>query len=143
MRIELTRRGDYAVRAMVALATADGPRPLSARRIATAMDVPPRFLPHVLADLNRAGLVIGVTGRSGGYRLARRPGDITLLEVIDAVETEATPGRCVLRGGPCDVDGRCAVHATVAAATAALRHELGRASLLEIARPGPRISIAV
>ncbi|MBM4408330.1 MAG: transcriptional regulator, partial [Chloroflexi bacterium] len=52
MRLELTRRGDYAVRAMLALAAAtaaDGP--LSARRIASQMGIPARFVPHVLQDL--------------------------------------------------------------------------------------------
>jgi Rrf2 family iron-sulfur cluster assembly transcriptional regulator len=136
MRIDLGRRGDYAVRAMLALASDEGPQPLSARRISAAMDIPVRFLPHVLADLARAGLVIGVTGRRGGYVLARRASAISLLEVIDAVRDEAEPARCILRGGPCDVAGRCAVHVPVAAATAAMRRELASASLAEVARRG-------
>lgn len=137
MRLDLSRRGDYAVRAMLALAMADQPRPLSARRIAAQMDIPVRFLPHVLADLGRAGLVIGVTGRTGGYLLARRPSTISVLEILDAVASSEEAARCVLRGGPCDRDGRCAVHPTVTAATAALRRELANATLAEIARRGP------
>ncbi|HYO41821.1 MAG TPA: Rrf2 family transcriptional regulator, partial [Candidatus Limnocylindrales bacterium] len=82
MRIELTKRGDYAVRAMLALARGNGNGLLSARRISDAMAIPVRFLPQVLADLGRAGLVEAAPGRSGGYRLTRDPSMISLLEVI-------------------------------------------------------------
>ena len=57
MRLELTKRGDYAVRAMLALARGSGNGLLSARRISDAMGIPVRFLPQVLADLQRGGLV--------------------------------------------------------------------------------------
>ena len=78
MRLELTKRGDYAVRAMIALARDDAGL-ISARTIAAAMAIPPRFLPQVMADLVRAGLVEGVTGRSGGYRLSVAAADTSLL----------------------------------------------------------------
>src|SRR6187397_541724 len=76
MRLELTKRGDYAVRAMLALArgTHAGVQAnglLSARRISDAMGIPVRFLPQVLGDLQRASLVEAAPGRSGGYRLTR------------------------------------------------------------------------
>ena len=76
---------------MLALArgTGAGPTPnglLSARRIAGAMGIPVRFLPQVLGDLQRANLVEAAPGRSGGYRLTRPAAEISLLEVIEAVE---------------------------------------------------------
>ena len=74
MRIELTLRGDYAVRAALAITLLDDGHPVSARRIAERMDIPTRFLAHVLTDLVRAGVVVGTTGRNGGYRLTLRPG---------------------------------------------------------------------
>lgn len=111
MRLELTKRGDYAVRAMLALARAEGAGPVSVRRIAEEMAIPVRFLPQVMADLHRAGLVAASPGRTGGYRLARASSAVTLLDVIEAVEGESRRRTCVLRGGPCGVDGQCAVHA--------------------------------
>ena len=66
MRLELTKRGDYAVRAMLALARGSRNGLLSARRIADAMSIPVRFLPQVLSDLQHAGLVEAAPGRSGG-----------------------------------------------------------------------------
>jgi Rrf2 family protein len=133
MRLSLSLRGDYAVRAMVALATLDGQGPVSARRIADRMAIPGRFLPHVLADLSRGGLVVGRPGRGGGYRLARAATAIDLLSILDAADDRTADPRCVLRGGPCAPDGRCAVHDAVADATRAMRTSLAGTSLAELA----------
>ncbi len=138
MRLELTRRGDYAVRAMLALAE-PGPGGvgrngwLSVRRIAERMSIPRRFLPQVMRDLAAAGLVEAQTGRSGGYRLARPPASISLLDVIEAVEGNSRRQACVLRGGPCGRDGYCAVHAVFFAAQEALLEHFERTSLAEVA----------
>lgn len=134
MRLELTRRGDYAVRAMLALARHPTSDPLSSRRIAEEMEIPPRFLVQVLGELARQGLVEATTGRHGGYRLARPAGEVSLLAVIEAVEENATVnGRCVLRGGPCRPDGRCAVHDVFSAAQSGFRATLAAASLADVA----------
>jgi len=149
MRITLSRRGDYAVRAILALAeheveappgASDGAenRFLSARRIADRMRIPAPFAAHVLADLVRAGLVTGSTGRRGGYRLAISPTAISVLRVVDAAERAGGPRRCVLRGMPCDPDGRCAVHDTLEGATRAARAAMDSttvADLIPAARP--------
>ena len=127
MRLELTRRGDYAVRAMLALAAAETGGWTSAPRIAGAMAIPERFLPRVLRDLARAGLIEAHAGRSGGYRLARPASAISLLDVIDAVEPPEPAPRCVLRGIPCGVDGRCQVHDAFDAARLAHRARLADA----------------
>lgn len=83
--MHLTARGDYAVRAAVELAAADG----ETRRvsdIATAQSIPPRFLENILLALRRAGLVQSRRGADGGFRLARAPDTITLADVLRAVE---------------------------------------------------------
>jgi Rrf2 family iron-sulfur cluster assembly transcriptional regulator len=134
MRVTLGLRGDYAVRAMLALASteSDG-RPMSVRWIAERMAIPVRFLPHVMTDLSRAGLVVGAPGRRGGYRLGRSASQITVLQVVDAVEAESETQRCVLRGGPCRPDGRCAVHDLFFGASEAMRVALSSQSLADIA----------
>jgi Rrf2 family protein len=133
MRLELTKRGDYAVRAMLALTRGSGNGLLSARRISDAMVIPVRFLPQVLADLQRAGLVEAAPGRSGGYRLAREAAMISLLEVIEAVEGDSRRRSCVLRGGPCGVDGHCDVHDVFFAGQEALRGTFARSTLADLA----------
>jgi Rrf2 family protein len=116
MRLELTKRADYAIRTVLALASAaDGER-LSVRRLAADQMVPERFLSQVMRDLVRAELVDGAVGRSGGYRLAKPSRAISLLDVVEAVEGDSRRRVCILRGGPCALDGVCAVHAVFAAA---------------------------
>lgn len=134
MRLELTRRGDYAVRAMLMLARqADGSLS-SVRRIAEEMDIPARFLPQVMGDLGRAGLVEATTGRNGGYRLARPATEISLLDVVDAVEGDSRRRTCVLRGGPCGLDGYCDVHDVFFAAQDAMLQKLSAADLAGLPR---------
>jgi Rrf2 family transcriptional regulator, iron-sulfur cluster assembly transcription factor len=132
VRLELTKRGDYAVRAMLALARGSGNGLLSARRISDAMVIPVRFLPQVLADLQRAGLVEAAPGRAGGYRLARDAAAISLLDVIEAVEGESRRRTCVLRGGPCALDGTCDVHDVFFRGQEALLETLAHSTLAEL-----------
>jgi Rrf2 family protein len=135
MHLELTRRGDYAVRAMLALSDPAVEPWLSATRISAAMSIPERFLPRVLRDLARAGLVEARTGRTGGYRLSRPAAAITLFDVIAAVEPEDAARRCILRGIPCSPDGRCAVHDTFDEARSAMQRRLAATTLAELAAP--------
>lgn len=115
MRLELSKRADYAIRTVVALAAADPDVRLSVRRIATDQDIPVPFLGRVMGDLVSAAIVEGQTGRSGGYRLARSATAISLLEVIEAVEGDSRRRRCVLRRGPCQDTASCDAHAVFAA----------------------------
>ena len=132
----MTRRGDYAVRAMLALAGESTDAWLSVPRISAAMTIPERFLPAVMRDLVRAGLAEGRTGRTGGYRLRRPAGTISLLDVIAAVEPEPDPRTCVLRGGPCGLDGHCAVHDAFSAARTSMLERLEDVSLADVSALG-------
>ena len=116
MRLELTKRADYAIRAVLALARTPGTERRSVREVAALQRIPVRFLPQVMGDLVRAGLVEATVGRSGGYRLAKPPTEISLLDVVEAVEGDSRRRVCVLRGGSCVLDGVCDVHAVFAAA---------------------------
>jgi Rrf2 family protein len=132
MRLTLSLRGDYAVRTMLALGEHREDGLLSAGRIAERMQIPVRFVAHVLADLARAGLVTGRPGRRGGYRLTLPAGEISLLRIVDAAEERGDIARCVLRGGPCDPSGRCAVHDAFAAANDSLQRELAGTRLADL-----------
>lgn len=135
MKLALTRRGDYAVRAMIALGRDDGAGWLSAARIAEQMRIPARFLPQIMAELARARLVDSRPGRTGGYRLARLASRISVLEVIEAVEGNARSRTCVLRGAPCGLNGTCDAHVLFAEAHEALLGRLAEAPLTRLIRP--------
>ncbi len=133
MRIQLTRRGDYAVRAMIELAR-PGAGKRTAAALAAATAIPGSFLPQVMGDLVRAGLVENLRGRHGGYRLARAATDVSLLSVVEAVEGDGRRVSCVLRGGPCGRDGTCDVHDAFFRAQEALFGTLAGVSLADVAR---------
>jgi Rrf2 family transcriptional regulator, iron-sulfur cluster assembly transcription factor len=133
MRLELTRRGDYAVRLAIALAR-DADRQRTGAELATATSVPPAFLPQVIGDLVRAGLVANRRGRHGGYRLALPPEEISLLTVVEAVEGDGRRTTCVLRGGPCRRYDACDVHEAFFRAQEALFGTLASVSLEAVVR---------
>ncbi|GIJ79056.1 transcriptional regulator, BadM/Rrf2 family [Micromonospora phaseoli] len=83
--MQISARGDYAVRAALSLAAAY-PSLLSTQAISVEQDMPRKFLEAVLADLRRAGIVRAQRGAEGGYALARPPGEVTIGAVLRAVE---------------------------------------------------------
>jgi Rrf2 family protein len=102
MQLSLKRKGDYAVRAMISVGRHYGTGLRQARQISTEMHIPYKTLTLILAGLVTEGLLIATHGPNGGYRLARHPSDISLLEIVEAAEGPATFDHCVLRDGPCD-----------------------------------------
>ena len=103
------------------------------------MDIPGQYLTQILGALVRAGLLQATAGRSGGYRLARPPGEITLLDVVEAVEGDVTLARCVLRGGPCDWETVCPLHDEWGKAQRAVRTQLRRTTFARLSRNDTQI----
>lgn len=124
MQIELSKRGDYAVRAVLDLARHEGGGRRKSREIAAATAVPPKFLPQILAALVQAGIVLATAGRHGGYRLSRPATEISLLDVIVAVEPPSETRACLLWGRACSADLPCVVHDAWSAAQEALNRQL-------------------
>jgi Rrf2 family protein len=134
MHLNLGRRADYAVRAVLDLARHwESPDRRKSRSIAEEMVIPAKYLPQVLTVLVRAGIVDSVSGPDGGYRLAEPPEEITLLDVIEAVEGPLGSSECVLRGGPCHWEGRCAIHEPWAEAQEALVRRLDATTFADLA----------
>ena len=83
--MRVTAKVDYALRALVELAAADGAT-IKGERLATLQQVPLKFLENILAELRRAGIVGSQRGAEGGYRLQRAADDVSVADVIRAVE---------------------------------------------------------
>jgi Rrf2 family protein len=94
--MRISAKADYAVRAVVELAAANDEKPVKAERIATAQEIPVNFLENILGELRHAGIVRSHRGAEGGFRLAKPPGDVTIADVIRAVEGPLAS----VRGGP-------------------------------------------
>lgn len=131
----LSRRGDYVMRAAISLARAfEAGVPRKIREVVADTGVPQSFASQILADLVRAGLATSRAGRSGGYRLARPPTEVSVLEVVEAAEGPLRSSRCALGEGPCRWDAVCPLHETWTEATTALRDLLARTDLAALAR---------
>lgn len=142
VQLSLGKRADYSVRAVLDLAQHHRRGRRKAAEISADMAVPITYLPQLLAELVHAGIVTSVAGRRGGYELARRPAEISLLEVIEAADGTMISTECVLRGGPCEGESFCAVHPPFARAQEAFRAALGATTFAEVAAierhlPGP------
>jgi Rrf2 family protein len=133
MRLELSRRGDYAMRAMVALARLNSGQ-ITGPALAKTTGIPPAFVAQVMGGLVRAGLVAAKRGRRGGYRLTQAPESISLRTVVESVEGDSRRQACVLRGGPCGRDGTCDLHDAFFRAQEALFESLDGVSLRDVTR---------
>lgn len=109
-------KAEYGVRLMVELGRQPGSSPVSLNAIAEAERLPLSYLEHLVAKLRQAGLVTSTRGAHGGYSLAYPAGEITMLEVVEALEGpiapmdcfHETPGGKVLCSHEADTDRTCA-----------------------------------
>ncbi|MDQ3553551.1 MAG: Rrf2 family transcriptional regulator [Chloroflexota bacterium] len=84
--MRVSAKADYAVRAAAELAAAPDARPVKGQRIGEAQGIPPKFLENIMLELKHAGIVKSQRGTDGGYSLARPAADISLADVIRAVD---------------------------------------------------------
>jgi Rrf2 family iron-sulfur cluster assembly transcriptional regulator len=107
--VKVSTRGDYAARALLSLALHGEAAPTSVRDIAERTGLPQPYLEQILLALKGAGLVRSKRGVGGGYVLARPPADITLGEVVSAVDGPIVVGDFGQphEGGACDHEGQC------------------------------------
>src|SRR5947209_17722515 len=94
--MRISAKADYAVRAVVELAAAEGDKPIKAERIATAQEIPLNFLENILGELRHAGIVRSHRGAEGGFRLAKPADQLTIADIIRAAEWPLAS----VRGGP-------------------------------------------
>lgn len=134
MRLEITRRADLATRGLVALAAAG--RRMKAAELAEVLGTTPGFVPQILHPLVAEGWVGSEPGPTGGYVGLTPLAEISVLEVIEAVEGPTVDGRCVLVDRPCAEAGTCALHHPWASARAELLAELGRSRLCDLPGAG-------
>lgn len=133
MRLTLTKRGEYAVRMALHLATAADGR-VTAGDLGAACHIPMGNVPTIVNLLSRAGVLDCSPGRGGGCRLRRPADEISVLDVIEAVEGPLG-SMCVLDAKRCGTTGQeCALHAAWASGREAVLNTLGGLTLAEAAR---------
>lgn len=137
--MELTRKGDYAIRGIVYLAGQPLDKISLLSEIAAAVDVPQTFLAKIFQQFSKSGIVKSYRGTGGGFLLARTPEQITLLEVVEAVEGPITPNRCVMAAGECERDRFCTVHPVWEQVKVQTRQLLADITLKDLASGSPTL----
>jgi Rrf2 family iron-sulfur cluster assembly transcriptional regulator len=132
----ITKSGLHAVRAMVALARLPEGEHAGAARIAREIGAPQNYLGKLLQTLARAGLVHSQTGLGGGFRLAREPQRISLLDVVDPIEHISRWAGCILGHPECSETAPCAIHDRWKAVRDAYLKMLRRTTIADLVAKG-------
>ena len=93
--ISLSSKGRYAIRAMLELGLRNNKNPVLLRDIAKTQKISQKYLERIMVALVSAGLVYSKRGQKGGFSLAKKPADINVLQIIQAVEGPVNPVPCV------------------------------------------------
>ncbi len=105
--MQITRQADYAVRAVLYLSRMGNSQRAATSTVAKEQNIPPSFLAKIISQLSIAGLLHTSRGARGGVTLAREPKEITLLEVIEAIDGPIQLNECVGDSGSCTFDHDC------------------------------------
>jgi Rrf2 family iron-sulfur cluster assembly transcriptional regulator len=125
MRLEMSKKTDLALKAVTYL---DSEGDSAGTAIASAIDTTVNYLPQILKPLVLQGWVCSTPGPGGGYRIGIDLDEVSVLEVIEAVEGSVKE-ECVLRGAPCPAPEPCALHDSWVRARGALLGELAATSV--------------
>ena len=101
---------EYALRALVYLASNRTRGPILAKEIAEQAEVPRTYLSKLLYEMKKAGFLEATRGKTGGYRIAVNPGKLTLAEIVTHFEGRGINEKCFLKHAKCSERAPCSVH---------------------------------
>lgn len=105
--MQITRQADYALRAMLFLSKMEANQRAATSQIAEEQQIPPSFLAKIISQLSIAGLIHTSRGARGGVTLARPPEEISVLEVIEAIDGPIALNECTHGPGACPFGDDC------------------------------------
>jgi Rrf2 family protein len=105
--MQITRQADYALRAVIFLARMEGDEKASTSAIAEKQKIPPSFLAKIVSQLSLAGLIQTSRGARGGVSLAKRPEEISVLDVIEAIDGPVMLNDCAGSPDNCPFGQNC------------------------------------
>jgi len=123
--MQITRQADYAIRAVVYLARLGPNQRAATSTVAQEERIPPSFLAKIISQLSIAGLLHTSRGARGGVSLAREPKEISLLEVVEAIDGPILLNECVSEGSDCAMQDGCPLHSIWCEAQEGLVRRLG------------------
>ena len=130
--MQITRQADYAMRAVIYLAKIGQDRMAATRQISDEQHNPPSFLAKIVSQLSVAGLLQTSRGARGGVSLARSADEISLLEVVEAIDGPILLNECVADSGVCTFGETCVIRPVFCDAQSELVSKLSNTSFGEI-----------
>jgi Rrf2 family transcriptional regulator, iron-sulfur cluster assembly transcription factor len=108
--MQITRSGEYGLRGLVFLATKPPEKVTLVSEVSREQNIPETFLAKIFQRLSKAGLLRSVRGAKGGFTLRKPAYEITMREIIEALEGPIALNRCLLRKGECEEEKICPLH---------------------------------
>ena len=131
--MQITRQADYAIRAVRYLSRPGNTQRASTSTVAREMKIPPSFLAKIISQLSIAGLLHTSRGAKGGVSLARNSKDISLLDVVEAIDGPILLNECVGDPDGCQFSDECAMHPIWKEAQEGLVKRLGETTFASLA----------
>jgi Rrf2 family protein len=141
--MQIPRRVDYGLRAIIYLSTQDPEKCCSIAEIAREQNVPKKFLEKIIQDLMRRGLIRSKRGSCGGYTLARMPDQISFYDVIEALEGPIAVNVCMNEELSCDQLPRCAMVGVWSEIQQKVKEVFTRTTLADLRRTPCRDNLSV
>lgn len=138
----ISKTAIHAVNALVELAGLKDQEFAGAAKLAEKIQAPQNYLGKLLQTLSQAGLVHSQKGLNGGFRLARRPEDISLYDVVEPIDHVSRWSRCLMSQGGCSEDAPCPMHRQWAVVREGYFKMLKESNIAAIAARGRKVSQA-
>ena len=132
--MQITRQADYAIRAVMYISKLSPNERAATSQIAQEQHIPPSFLAKIISQLSIAGLLQTSRGARGGVTLAKSPEEITLLDVVEAIDGPILLNDCVGEHSTCSFGSSCAMKPVWCDAQHELVNRLGTTNFAELAK---------
>ena len=143
--MRLSTKSRYGLRALFDMAYHAGTLPAQIKDISRRQNISPRYLEQIFQDLKKAGLLKSRRGPQGGYYLARKPHEITVMDVVNATEGEMALVDCVKTGKrgkkACEFDNQCITQQVWAEASRKLNEYLGTVTIKDLCDKGSELGL--
>ncbi|WP_240417880.1 Rrf2 family transcriptional regulator [Paenibacillus periandrae] len=127
--MRFTKATNYALHTMLMLVAASSVKPIGVQQLAESQNVSPTYLSKILTRLVKAGMIESVSGANGGYRLSRKKDDITFLDIIHAIEGNASLFECDFVHGD-----ECLIQAVMKDAEEKMERHLKQTKLVDLVK---------
>jgi len=130
--MKISTKGRYGVRILLDLALHQGGTPRHIHEIAASQQISEKYISRLIIQLRRAKMIRSIRGAGGGYRIARDPADVTLLDIIEVMEGPLAIVDCVRSPGTCGRSGDCPSHRIWDQLNDEIRQAMARITLRDI-----------